>query len=220
MSAEKPTSYDELYPGRFLKAGVLNGQCITLKITRVFREAMPQDDETIKQQGIVEFHPDTTTELGRSLAEVTQMQMALNSTNGQCFLGMWGPNPQNWVGHWVTLCPEEDYFGREKVPCIRIYGSPDLEADKTVTIKLPRKKPRTRLMHKTQPVGKHKPAKPSEPPATPEEYAAFLQTVAAQGWEESAVLEHCQAKWNVDPKTLPIERLVKLAEALKKEHKA
>ena len=45
----KPTNYDELYPGRFLKAGLLKNQKVTLTIKDVDLEQL--EDNTGKPKG-------------------------------------------------------------------------------------------------------------------------------------------------------------------------
>jgi len=136
MGRDKPTSYDELFPGRFLKAGLFKGKPVTLTIKEVYRDELPTDGGGEEKRPVVAF-------------KGTERELALNSTNAQCLRALWGDKPQEWVGHRVTLVPEQDYFGREKVDCIRVGGSPELERDQVVEIKLPRKKPKKRTLKAT-----------------------------------------------------------------------
>lgn len=133
---KKPLNYDELFEGRFLKAGLLGGKPITLRIADVIAEKLPKDDGTTKKRGILVFGG-------------TERQMVINTTNGQCLRAMFGTDLTKWVGKRVTLKPDRDRFGRETVDCIRIAGSPDLTGPVTVEIKLPRKNPRTVTLEKT-----------------------------------------------------------------------
>lgn len=130
----KPVDYDELFPGRFLKAGLLKGKTQVFTIASVDREALPQENNTERDRGILSF-------------KETKLQLVLNSTNGQCLRAMFGRKVQDWVGKRVGLVPEKDRFGRDEVDAIRIYGSPDITQDMTVEIVMPRKKPRTRVLH-------------------------------------------------------------------------
>jgi hypothetical protein len=57
---------------------------------------------------------------------------------------MFGKKVQEWVGKRVTLMPSL-WNGED---CIRIYGSPDIEVDKEITVQLPRKRPQRMTMHK------------------------------------------------------------------------
>ena len=142
----KPQSYDELFPGRFLKAGLFKGKDVTLTIKAVDTESFEQgkdddgNEKPDKIQGILSF-------------EETPKQLALNSTNGQCIRAMFGTEVQtDWLGKKVTLSPEKTKMydqgsGKmETVDCIRIKGSPDIKEAFTVTIKLPRKKDTSRRM--------------------------------------------------------------------------
>jgi len=132
----KPTDYDQLYPGRFIKAGLLLGKPVTLTIAAVDREKLPQDDGSERVRGVVSFRE-------------SDQQWVLNSTNGQCLRAMFGRDPQSWVGKRVTLVPERDRFGPEMVDAIRVLGSPDIESDVDAVIKMPRKKDRRRSLKNT-----------------------------------------------------------------------
>lgn len=133
----KPMDYDELFPGRFLKAGLFKGKKVTLTIADVETEELPQDTGKDKVRGVISF-------------KETERQLVLNSTNGQCFKAMFGRKVQDWVGKSVTLCAETDKFGRETVEAVRVYGGPDIDADMSVDIQLPRRKPKSRVLHCTR----------------------------------------------------------------------
>jgi hypothetical protein len=125
--------YDQLFPGRFLKAGEFVGKDVTLTIAAIDLEELPQDKGGDKTRGIISFRE-------------TQKKLVLNRTNGECFKGMWGRDTGNWVGKRVTLYPAE-WNGE---PCIRVKGSPDLEKPLEVEVKLPKRKPITMKMQVTQ----------------------------------------------------------------------
>jgi hypothetical protein len=126
----KPTVYDELYPGRFLKAGLLKGQKVTLTLKDVDLEGLEGDDGKKQQKAILSF-------------EERPMQLVMCKTNGYCIKSMFGPTLATWIGKRVTLF-ESQWNGE---PCIRIWGSPDLTADMKVTVSLPRRRPFDMLMH-------------------------------------------------------------------------
>lgn len=128
----KPVDWDELYPGRFLKAVDFKGKPVTLKISEVKIEELV-GDQGPQVKGVISF-------------ERTEKQWALNKTNGICLKEMFGRKVQEWVGRRVTLFPSQ-WDGED---CIRVYGSPELEAEKEVTIALPRKRPFKMTMHKTR----------------------------------------------------------------------
>jgi hypothetical protein len=127
---EKPVDWDQLYPGRFIKTGDLLGKNVTLKIASIDLDEL--EGETGKKvKGVISF-------------ERTEKQLALNKTNGICLKEMFGKKVQEWVGKRVTLMPSL-WNGED---CIRIYGSPDIEVDKEITVQLPRKRPQRMTMHK------------------------------------------------------------------------
>ena len=62
------------------------------------------------------------------------------------------PEVEDWTGHAITLGADVvEVAGKYKGdPCVRVLGSPELDADTDVTITLPRRKPFTRRLTKTQ----------------------------------------------------------------------
>lgn len=136
----RPVDFDEMFAGRFLKAGLLQtklgSRTPTVTITDVELEEMPQDDGKTKDKGIL------------SIRELP-MQICLNRTNGECLKAMFGKLARDWVGKRIVLCIELDRDPASKggkVEAIRIAGSPDIESDVVATIKLPKRKPKDRLL--------------------------------------------------------------------------
>lgn len=126
----KPVDWDELYPGRFLKAVDFKGKNVTLEISEVKIEELI-GDKGPQIKGVISF-------------KKTEKQWALNKTNGICLKEMFGKKVQEWVGRRVTLFPGT-WDGDD---CIRVYGSPEIEQDREVTIALPRRRPFQMTMHK------------------------------------------------------------------------
>lgn len=129
--AKKPQSFDDLYPGRFLKAGNFNGKKVTLTIKDYAREELEGEDGK-KAKAIISF-------------EETDRQLVACKTNGLCIRAMFGSDLPGWVGKRVTFFPS--VWNGE--PCIRVWGSPDISDETTAEIKLPRRKPFTMTMHVT-----------------------------------------------------------------------
>lgn len=133
MAAEnrrKPVDYDELYPGRFLKSGAFaEWEKKPLTIADVDTDEL-EGDKGKRTKGIIAF------------GEVAQ-GLPLNSTNGQCIKAMFGRTLRDWHGKRVALFVSE-WAGE---PCLRVWGSPDIEADIEVEVKLPRKRPIKMTMH-------------------------------------------------------------------------
>lgn len=128
----KPVDWDELYPGRFIKAADLKGKNVTLTIASVDLEEL-EGDKGKQIKGIVAF-------------EKTEKMLALNKTNGICLKEMFGKKLAAWVGKRVTLMPSS-WNGDD---CIRVYGSPDIAEDKEITVQLPRKRPMPMTMHRVE----------------------------------------------------------------------
>ena len=128
----RPVDWDELYPGRFLKAGEFKGKKPTLTIASVDIEELV-GDKGPQIKGVIRF-------------ERTDKAWALNKTNGVCLRELFGRKVQEWVGKRVTL-----YAGTwDGEECIRVWGSPDIPADRDVTIQLPRKRPFKMTMHRVE----------------------------------------------------------------------
>lgn len=125
-----PTDFDQLYPGRFLKAGEFNGKKPTLTVTAVKLDEL-EGNTGKKIKGLISF-------------KETDKALVLNRTNGICIREMFGRKPPEWVGKRITLFVGI-WNGED---CIRVWGSPDIEADREVTIELPRKRPQKMTMHK------------------------------------------------------------------------
>lgn len=124
---------EALFPGRFIKAAEFKGREVTMTIKSVKPEKVEAQDST---KAAPKF--ETIAVIG---FEETDRHWHLNRTNALCLAAMWGRDYEGWVGHKVTLHPERDTSGlSESGLCIRVKGSPELEAPVNATIKLPRRK--------------------------------------------------------------------------------
>lgn len=146
-SLKKPVDYDELFPGRFLKAGLFQGKKPTLTIADVNIEELPDEEKGTKVKGIISFQNQ-------------KLQLVLNKTNGECIKAMFGRSVSGWVGKRVTLFASK-WQGDD---CIRVWGSPDIEKEFTVTVQLPKRRPIEMVMHKIA----AKEAAPPPEPANPD----------------------------------------------------
>lgn len=133
MDKKKPTNYDELYPGRFLKAGLFKGKHVTLTIKDVDVEGLEDNTGAKKAKAILSF-------------KETDMQLVMCKTNGLCIRAMFGKELVNWIERRVTFFPGT-WNGEE---CIRVWGSPELEKEMKVSVELPRRKPFDMVMHKVE----------------------------------------------------------------------
>lgn len=127
-------TYDQLFPGRFIKAGEFAGKPVTLTIAAVALDELEKDDGHTESKAIVSFVE-------------TKRQWVLVKTNAQCLVALWGPDTDAWLGHRVTLYPERDTSGlSDSGLCIRVKGSPDISKPVTAEIRLPRRRPQKRTL--------------------------------------------------------------------------
>ena len=124
--------YEQLFPNRFLTAGLLQEKIVTLTIKAIAVESL-EGDEGVQEKAIVSF-------------KETDKQLVLAKTNAIMIREMFGNRLSEWVGKRIHLNPTTTKLGPQTVPCIRVYGSPDLPADKQIQVKLPKKKPLTVTM--------------------------------------------------------------------------
>jgi len=129
----KPSVFDQLYAGRFLKAGELLGKKVTLTISDVDLEKLQGEDGVKKAKAIISF-------------KETEKKLVACKTNGLCMREMFGKVLADWIGKRITIF--EDTWNGD--PCIRLWGSPDIEVEKEVEISLPRRRPFKKMMHKVE----------------------------------------------------------------------
>jgi hypothetical protein len=116
-----PRTWDELFPGRFLKHSHLNGREVEVTIERVYNTEI---DGKLAQ--VARIAP---------INGVVQRDWGLNKTNGYCLRAMFGETIRDWFGKRVTLHESKVEHGREKgKPCIRICSSADIEKEAVVVI--------------------------------------------------------------------------------------
>lgn len=130
---------EALFPGRFIKSAEFGEKTPTLTIETVAPEKL--DAEALK----------VSKSKKKTLAVVTfketDRDWNLNRTNALCLAGMFGRDYGAWAGHKVTLMAEDDSSGLSSSgTCIRVKGSPELDAPLKVTIALPNRRPYERTM--------------------------------------------------------------------------
>jgi hypothetical protein len=176
----KPVDYDQLYPGRFIKAGELLGKKVTLTITDVDMEDLMGEDGKPKAKATVAF-------------KETEKQLVMCKTNGLCLKGMFGKKLSDWIGKRVTLFP--DTWNNE--PATRVWGSPDIAQDIEVEVSLPRRRPFKKTMHAMGKANGNGTAKSGAQAPAPDP-AAWVETL--NGQESTESLEEawaaCKAAFN------------------------
>lgn len=133
--------FDQLYPGRFMKAGNFLGKKWTFTIAAAHSEDLEGEDGSVKPKAIVTFDQRADW--------VGPLALVACKTNGLCFKAMFGATLANWIGKRVVLHPDQ-WNGK---PCIRVWGSPDITEPVGVEIKLPKRRPFVKTM---VPTGKTK----------------------------------------------------------------
>lgn len=126
--------FDDLFPGRFIRAANFDGKDVTYTITNVMLEEL-EGDRGKEVKPIVSF------------SEINK-QLVLNKTNALALKAMFGSEVTDWNGKRVTLYPLTiEWEGNDLA--IRVRGSPDLEAPITFSFKLPRKRAREITLQRT-----------------------------------------------------------------------
>ena len=132
-------SFDNLYPGRFLKAGMFNGQPVTYTIKNIQHDAL-EGDEGIEQKVVLSF-------------EETPFEHVLPKVNAVALKAMFGAQVQEWIGRRVTFYGTTAImpFPKKKdEPCIRVFGSPDIGSDVRCEWKPPRRKAVVQVLRPVQ----------------------------------------------------------------------
>ncbi len=119
--------YRAMFKGNYLAAVEFGAHVFTAEIAEVRLVKLEQEDGRTKDKGVVFFK-------GHDRGWV------LCKTNAICVAGMFGTDTTGWVGKRVTLFSASVKLGNEKVPGIRVKGSPDLTTPVEVEVKLPRRK--------------------------------------------------------------------------------
>jgi len=151
--------YEELFPGRFVKAADLKGRDVTLVIAGIRAEKI--DD---KMKAIMSF-------------DGAGKELVLNRTNAEAVKLMFGRDTAAWIGRRLTIFPAtiKDPFGDGEVLALRVRGSPDIAKAMQAEVKRGRKTIRVAVAPTGQ---QQKPAqKPKQngPPMSDAEKAAIEQ---------------------------------------------
>lgn len=157
-------SFSSLYPGRFLKADLFNGQLVTYTITDVAHEEL-------------EGEKGAETKVVMSFKE-TPLKLILAKINGIAIRELFGPQIPTWIGKRITLYGTTAIMPmptKKSEPCIRVYGSPEITEDVTVSWTPPRRK--TPVVQTLKPV------------ISPTLSAALGKVEAATGPDELAAIQ-------------------------------
>ena len=100
---------DTMFPSRFLKAGDLAGQNLTLCISSLSFDEFDRDDGGKEQRPVLWF---TKADKG----------FVLNKTNANMIASLHGRETDDWVGKLITLGTENVSFRGNIAPAIRVRG--------------------------------------------------------------------------------------------------
>jgi len=109
------TSFDQLYPGQWLKAGLFEGQPVTYTIKDIEREEL-EGEKGPEPKIVMSF-------------EETALKLVLAKVNAVAIKAMFGPQVPEWIGKRITLYGTTAILPlptRKSEPCIRVFGSPDI----------------------------------------------------------------------------------------------
>jgi hypothetical protein len=138
MTATEFTSYDQLYPGRFLKAGLFNGEHATFTISAIHREEI-EGDKGAEAKVVMSF-------------KETPLQLVLAKVNAEAIKAMFGPSVPAWIDKRITLYGTTSimpYPKKKDEPCIRVFGSPDITDEVRCEWTPPRRKPVVQILKPT-----------------------------------------------------------------------
>jgi hypothetical protein len=124
------------FKGNYIAAAEIGDKKPMITISKVGIVKMEKDDGRTKDGLVVHM-------------QGTDRGWVLCKTNAICLAALFGNETDAWVGKRVVLYSTLVQFGKDKVPGIRILGSPDIEATMSIEVKLPKKKARAVTLQKT-----------------------------------------------------------------------
>ncbi len=146
--------YRAMFKGDHIQAAEFAGKTPTLTVKGVSLVRMEDEKKGERERGVVHFRE-------------TDRGWVINRTNAESMAAMFGPETDAWIGKRVKLQAVEVQFGKQRVPGIRVMGSPDIASPVTFTLKLPRKRPQQVTLQATgmRANGTARPPPPPPPPA-------------------------------------------------------
>ena len=156
-------TFDDLYPGRFLKAGNIPNGKANYTIKAVVRDQV-EGEKGMEDKVVMSF-------------EETAMQLVLPKVNAVAIRAMFGGDVQQWIAKRVTLFTTTEimpYPARRNEPCIRVFGSPDIMEEVVCEWTPPK---RRKLTQKLQPTGYYQVALRAIKQATPDQVDKLRQRV-------------------------------------------
>jgi hypothetical protein len=156
-------NFDELYPGRFLKAGLIPNGKANYTIKSVAKEQI-EGERGLEDKVVMGF-------------EETALQLVLPKVNAVAVRAMFGSDVQQWIGKRLTLYATTEIMPfpkRRNEPCIRVFGSPDIREQVVCEWQPPK---RRKLVQTLQPTGYYVTAWNAIQQATPDQMPAMRKRV-------------------------------------------
>lgn len=208
--SEQPMTYADLYPGRFLAAG-----------SSAFAGGA-KPTYTIADVGHVELEGERGVERKVVVTLRGLVQgWVLPKICATCLVAMWGGDVRAWIDRRVTLYATAEVMpfpparGGRPEPCIRVWGSPDIDRDVPVVFTPPKRKPVKMTMHAVRDGGEQtrKAAASDQPPRRSPEVPDYIAEA-----EAAASADEVRAIWQRASKAGLLtadlrERLTALAKA-------
>lgn len=95
-----------------------------------------EGEKGTEKKAVIHFHPGPAM----TAAGVTKTSWVAAKTCGYCLEAMFGPDTDNWIGKRVTLRSERVSAFGDVTDAVRVMGSPDLAAPKTIRVRAGKKK--------------------------------------------------------------------------------
>ncbi len=99
--------FDDMFPGKFLKAADLNGNPVKATIERVELQDVAGQGKEHDYKPVLFF-------------QGKQKGLVLNKTNAQAIVGAYGEDTEAWRGKELEIYPDKTPFQGKIVDCIRV----------------------------------------------------------------------------------------------------
>jgi|ERR1700761_5917532 len=119
------TDIDQMKDSDLLYAADLKGKTVVVEIADINARDFQDDDEKAKKMYLLNLKGKTK-------------KLGINRTNQLLISKMFGRNPNAWIGKRIAIHPTTTRLSGETVPCIRVFGSPEIDQDIEVKAKLGR----------------------------------------------------------------------------------
>ena len=146
---ENNVHYSAMLVGDFIKAASFGVGETPAQPTWTIKNVVIEKLESLKTNG--DEAAGKLKSKGVLYFEEISQGWVINRTNAECVAAILGPETNTWVDKKVTLYAENVSVGTKMELGIRVLGSPHLEKEISVVVKLPRRRPQTYKLIPTGP---------------------------------------------------------------------